>query len=208
MRVVRGGSAVSAFRINKLLDRLRAQLPGCTGLSANFLYYLDLAAELEPQHADKAAALLDLDSLDDPVATGPGLVAVPRIGTISPWSSKATDIFTLCGVTPVKRIERGIHWQITVSSEGSTISAADLSAAVEGILFDPMTESLLDSPEDGGVLFTEAQPQPLVTVDLLKGGAEALSAANEEFGFALSAEEQAYLLERFRELVVIPRTWN
>ena len=130
MRVVKGGSAVSAFRINKLLSELQVHLPGCTGLGADFLYYLDLAAELEPEHADKAAALLNLDALDESIATGPGLVTVPRIGTISPWSSKATDIFTLCGVTPVKRIERGIHWQFTLESGESAVSADGLAAVL------------------------------------------------------------------------------
>jgi phosphoribosylformylglycinamidine synthase len=102
---------------------------------------------------------------------------VPRLGTVSPWSSKATDIARSCGLARVRRIERGVAWWLP----GTTAEAA------ADLLHDRMTESLLRSGEEASALFERAEPAPLATVDVLGGGIDALQAANSRLGLALTS---------------------
>ena len=110
----------------------------------------------------------------------------PRVGTISPWSSKATDIFANCN-TPIHRLERGVLFTLKGEKE--------LSKEALQILHDRMTESVFNAIEDAAVLFTETAPKPLNSIDILGQGKEALVKANNEFGFALSEQEIDYLTE-------------
>ena len=120
---------------------------------------------------------------------------VPRLGTISPWSTKATDIAQHCGLSGVTRIERGIIYYLT-----GNLSVA-VKAAVLPLLHDRMTESILsDINEAAAKIFQHGSPQPLATVDILQGGCDALAVANREMGLALSADEIEYLVENFKKL--------
>ena len=120
---------------------------------------------------------------------------MPRAGTISPWSSKATDIAQVCGLRPVRRIERGIEYGLSAARPLSRAALTRLAAA----LCDRMTEMALWESADAARLFAQTPPQPLATVSLA-GGRAALSEADRRLGLALSAEEIDYLLESFARL--------
>ncbi|HAK51373.1 MAG TPA: phosphoribosylformylglycinamidine synthase, partial [Gammaproteobacteria bacterium] len=135
-------------------------------------------------------------ALDD-TAEGEGLLrlVVPRPGTISPWSSKATDIAHICGLTAVKRIERGIAFRLQVSG---TLSE-EAFHAVDQVLHDRMTETVLPDL-DANVLFETADPKPLGYVSLLSDGMAALESANKALGMALTTDEMQYLVDAFTRL--------
>ncbi len=206
MLIVAGADALCGFRKQKVLARVRQFAPSCARVEAVHYYFIDHGETLLPGQKTVAAQLLDVeaDAVDDSATGRPaaarspdnGLLTryvVPRLGTISPWSSKATDIFHLCGLDSVRRVERGIRWQFAGIDDLPRESAG-------AVIYDPMTESLLDSERDICSLFASSRPVPLAIVDLLAGGAPALEAANRQYGFALSGEEQAYLLQRFADL--------
>jgi phosphoribosylformylglycinamidine synthase len=120
---------------------------------------------------------------------------VPRPGTISPWSSKATDIFHNCGLNKVRRVERGIVWRLT--HEGPALDGETL-AALGALLHDPMTQSVVPRVEDAGILFRAGEPGALRRLPLSERGVEALRDANNAMGLALSSEEIDYLVDAFK----------
>jgi phosphoribosylformylglycinamidine synthase len=187
---LRGVAAFSAPRLARLQALV---LETCCGvkLSAEHWYFVELAA---PLTADETARLKDLLGIPDvlPAArSGTLLLVTPRLGTISPWSSKATDIAHNCGFAAVKRIERGTAFHVDGKFEKSVLA---------GRLHDRMTESVLDSVEEAQELFHHYPPQPLTTVDILAGGKPKLVAANAELGLALSDDEIDYLMDNFSKL--------
>jgi phosphoribosylformylglycinamidine synthase len=197
MLQITGAPALSSFRIAKLLDLLRAREPAVTGLDSRFVHFVDLERPLTARERGILDRLLTYgprmeESNDE---SGAVVFVVPRGGTISPWSSKATDIARVCGLTPVLRVERGIEYRIHASRALSREQLGALAAA----LFDRMTEMVLFDPSEAERLFGHAQPRPLARVSLAPGRA-ALEEANKALGLALSADEIDYLLEAFRRL--------
>ena len=194
----RGGPAFSDFRIQKLLDNLHKLTPRVSGVSAEFLYFVDLAGVLS---IGEQRILKELLAEDQPVAdqTPPGLLllCVPRFGTVSPWASKATDIAHNCGLDRIRRIERGIAFHLTHTGAPPNRDALSRAALV---LHDRMTQILLYDTDDAAKLFDQAAPALLQSVDILKGGRRALVKANQEYGFALSDDEINYLIENFKKL--------
>ncbi|MGH8322630.1 MAG: phosphoribosylformylglycinamidine synthase, partial [Steroidobacteraceae bacterium] len=195
---VGGAPALSAFRIAKLLARLQRLEPRITALDSRFVHFADLERSLEPAEHDVLERLLTYGPRVERASEhggGESLLVVPREGTISPWSSKATDIARVCGLDAVRRIERGIVY--------SVISTQPLGperlAALAPELFDRMTERVLLDPADAERLFDHAKPEPLARISLASGLA-ALEEANRELGLALSADEMEYLLTSFRRL--------
>jgi len=193
-----GPPALSAFRIAKLLDRLTALDARVTGLAARFMHFADLAQPL----TDAGRAILDtlltygprLPAATD-AAAGAAVLVVPRAGTISPWSSKATDIAQVCGLGDVRRLERGIEYRL---HSRAVLGARELTRLAP-VLFDRMTEMALLDAADAARLFEHAPPQRLRSVSLA-GGRAALEAADRELGLALSADEMDYLIENFTRL--------
>ncbi len=120
---------------------------------------------------------------------------VPRPGTISPWSSKATDIVRNCGLDVVKRIERGIGYRLAVRNGEP---GAEARRAILPLLHDRMTEAVLDSLDDARTLFAHVAPRPMATIPLLAEGRAAIERANAELGLALAVDEIDYLEENFR----------
>ena len=121
-------------------------------------------------------------------------LVVPRLGTISPWSSKATDIALNCGLTQVERIERGVAFYVAGDySEAESKLLADA-------LHDRMTQLVLDNMQDAAALFSHAEPRPLAVIDVLQGGIASLEKANLELGLALADDEIEYLEKSFRKL--------
>jgi phosphoribosylformylglycinamidine synthase len=188
---LRGARALSDFRLAKLLPRLRQAGPGIRGLAAEYRHFVELEAACSPQEQALLARLLRYGALaPDPAPGGILYLVVPRIGTLSPWSSKATDIARNCGLTQVRRIERGTAY---------TVAGGERSDAVAALLHDRMTENVLASFEDAGQLFQHVPPRPLARVALA-----ALDEANRRLGLALSDEEIAYLRDAFRGLQRAP----
>ena len=189
-----GASACSRFRLEKLNQELKTRLPAAMVLGAVYRHVVDLSAELTPGEHETLAALLHYGDWNLPEPEGRTILAVPRIGTISPWSTKATDIALHCGLNKVRRIERGILWRVR-GVAGDAPMAELLS-----LLHDPMTESVFvgDSPPQD--FFSHAAPAPFGCVDILCGGREALANANREQGYALSGEEMDYLCQAYGRL--------
>jgi len=194
MLVLPGAPALSPARTGKVLARVRAANPGVTALAARHVHFADVAPERALSADDRA--LLDRLLTYGPrraaaALDGLRLLVVPRIGTISPWSSKATDIARICGLAAVERLERGIEWTVA----GTVADPAALRRA----LHDRMTESVLDRVEDAAALFQHAAPRPVATVSLA-GGKAALERANAEMGLALAADEIDYLVDAYGRL--------
>lgn len=185
-----GRAALSAFALEKMLLRLQAIDAGITGCYAEFVHLLDCVQPLSPQELERAEALLDYgptQGLPQPLGS-PITTALPRPGTISPWSSKASDIFSICGLTSVSRVERGIRWYL----DGS--AAAINNPNAHCLLFDRMTQALATDDEFDRV-FAQMPPRPLNRVAL-----DDLAKANVELGLALSDEEIDYLRGSFVQL--------
>jgi phosphoribosylformylglycinamidine synthase len=207
MLAIRGSAALSPFRIAKLLARLRVQCPAVIGLDAAFVHFVDLERDLAGDERERLEALLtygpreagaaEAGAAEASAAGGEGvsLWVVPRPGTISPWASKATDIAQVCGLAPVRRIERGIEYRL---QHGAALVPADL-AVLAASLHDRMTEAVLTSPEEAQALFAREAPRPLRRISLAIGR-EALVRADSELGLALSADEIDYLLAAYGEL--------
>ncbi|HTD30448.1 MAG TPA: phosphoribosylformylglycinamidine synthase [Steroidobacteraceae bacterium] len=198
MLVLPGPPALSAFRIAKLLERLRVLEPAVQELHARFVHFADLAQPLSAAQRAVLEALLrygpSLPHAAEDVR-GESILIVPRAGTISPWSSKATDIAHVCSVSTLRRIERGVEYRVRAAHALEPAVLMRLAPA----LCDRMTEMALFDAGAAARLFAHTQPQPLRTVPLA-GGRAALVAADRELGLALSADEMDYLLESFQRL--------
>ena len=213
-----GGNALSAFRARALLTRLQAVCPRLTGLAARHVHWVGSTAPLAAETLKKLEALLDYGDPytgGDIVESATLIVAMPRLGSVSPWASKATDIAHVCGIgaaegesAPVlHRIERVTEYRLAVKGglfgPGKPLSAAELQACAP-LLHDRMTESLAHERRAAAKLFEPQPSPPLVHVDVLGSGPgagrPALVAANAEFGLALSDDEIDYLVEAFRQL--------
>ena len=194
---LRGASALSAFRRAKLDAALKALDPAldpAPALAASEFWHF-VEVEREPAAAERAALerLLRYGDPPDDAPSGAALYLVtPRIGTISPWSSKATDIARNCGLAFVRRVERGLAHYVAGGRGGRT--------AVAGLLHDRMTETVLAHLEEADALFRHIAPRPLASVPVTAGGRGALEAANATLGLALSGDEIDYLAEVFTRL--------
>ncbi|WP_035057303.1 phosphoribosylformylglycinamidine synthase [Andreprevotia chitinilytica] len=194
---LRGGAALSAFRIEKLCAALAEQ-----GISAQlygeYWHFAEVNAPLDAAEQTTLERILHYGDLAEPgKATGSLLLVLPRLGTISPWSSKATDIAEHCGLKKVARIERGLA--VYASKNGAPLSAAEKNI-LRDLIHDRMTEQVFESLDAGRELFRHFDPAPFTSVDILGGGKPALEKANVEFGLALSDDEIDYLVDNFGKL--------
>lgn len=199
MLELEGRAALSAFRIRKLLARLRDLDPGIQALGSTYLHFVD-TAPLTGDQLGLLQKLLTYGPAPDAAVPPSGahrqlLVVVPRAGTISPWSSKATDIAQVCGLAGVRRIERGIRYELTVARPLDRQATERVAAA----LFDRMTEMVLTEPGQAGLLFAHHTPRPLISIPLTEGR-RSLEHANAQLGLALAADEITYLLDAFGRL--------
>ncbi len=196
---LRGSPALSEFRLEKLLSQLQDVAVGIRSVSADYLHI----AELEEPLTDAEPAILEKllsygPARPEQAAEGITLAVVPRPGTISPWSSKATDIVHNCGLDKVVRVERGIVYTLGMTAEAALTDAQ--YDAILPLLHDRMTESVLFDINDTDDLFLHAGPTPFESVDVIGGGKAALEAANNALGLALSDDEIDYLTENFTAL--------
>ncbi|WP_339843649.1 phosphoribosylformylglycinamidine synthase [uncultured Halopseudomonas sp.] len=198
MHTLRGAPALSQFRRDKLLARLQERVPGVSAVYAEFMHFAELREALDETQLEVLERILRYGpSVPAEEAQGSQFLVVPRFGTISPWSSKATDIAHNCGLASVIRLERGIAYHVTC--ESGELSNAD-NKLVAALLHDRMTERVLDNAEAAEDLFRHAEPQPFQRVDILAGGRQALEQANVSLGLALADDEIDYLVDSFKEL--------
>ena len=197
MLELRGAPALSSFRNNKLLSGLKSILPDVESVYAEFMHFVESDQELTIEQLAILNKLLTYGpSAKVEKPEGVMFLVVPRPGTISPWSSKATDIAQGCGLADVKRIERGIAYYVRVSAKLSMDQRQQLSDQ----FFDRMTEAVFHEMAGAELLFRHAEPKPLSTVDVLSYGESALEAADKRIGLALAKDEIEYLSKAFIEL--------
>jgi len=187
----------------RLVARVRDIVPSMGALTVRPVFFVDTQRALTMTESDRLRALLEAEPLEAAAPQGtvsiePGVHVVPRLGTISPWASKATDIAHQCGLDAVRHIERGLHYTLT-DAHGQPLDPGRLPALADA-LHDRMTESVLESLDDAEALFASHAPQPLGQVELLTGGRDALAAADQTLGLALSSDEVDYLLENYTAL--------
>ncbi len=198
-----GGSALSDFRARQLLPKLQAIDARIEGVSARFVHLVVTDAALDAAGRERFAALLAYgEPFEAPAKAGASVVVTPRLGTVSPWASKATDIAHNCGLA-LRRVERVTQYHLKLKAPligRAPVLEGDLLAAVAGPLHDRMTESVLASVEQAASLFSELPAQPMALVDVQGGGRAALVAANTGFGLALAEDEIDYLVEAFTRL--------
>ncbi|NTV95584.1 MAG: phosphoribosylformylglycinamidine synthase, partial [Thiobacillus sp.] len=190
---LRGLSALSDFRIDKLLAKLRPA--GVAQVAAEYRYFVELTAPLEEADLEFLCELLQAKPH---LPAAKALLVTPRLGTVSPWSSKATDIARNCGLDKVARIEHGIAYRLS-DRKGKALSAAKAEAALPH-LHDRMTESVLTDEGEAERLFHHVAAPGFETVDVLKGGKKALEKANADWGLALSPDEIDYLVDNFKKV--------
>ena len=201
MLILRGSPALSAFRMDKMAQKLSRIHPAIQLLHTEYLHFASLGAPLAPRQAEILDSLLhygprDGRGLADIPPGATLLLVVPRPGTISPWSSKATDIAHNCGLNDVERLERGIAWYIELPAALAPAQRAEVAALVH----DRMTETVLEDAEQASCLFVQAEPRPHALIDVLGGGRDALLAADKHLGLALAADEIDYLADSFERL--------
>jgi phosphoribosylformylglycinamidine synthase len=196
MEILRGSPALSAFRINKLLARFQATNLPVSNIYAEYTHFADLNAALTEEEYARLQRLLKYGpSLSSHTPTGKLLLVTPRPGTISPWSSKATDIAHNCGLEKIKRLERGVAYYV----EAASLTDAQWQE-VAAQLHDRMMESVFNAEADAARLFEHHQPAPVQSVDLLGEGRQALIDANLRLGLALAEDEIDYLHDAFTRL--------
>jgi phosphoribosylformylglycinamidine synthase len=194
---IAGQSAHSPFRLAKILERVREFVPAVSAIDASFRYFVDLSADLSNAESGQLHALLlagDTSALTH--SRSQLICVVPRLGTISPWSSKASDIAQACGLAKVRRLERGISYAFTADR---TLLPDELRDAGRSLV-DPMTESLFFANDDTSCLFEVHAAAQLGTIRLLDEGIDALRAADVALGLALSDDELEYLHDNYLRL--------
>ncbi|KZT17164.1 phosphoribosylformylglycinamidine synthase [Acidovorax sp. GW101-3H11] len=206
MTTLAGGNALSSFLAQQLQPALEAIHPKISGIAARFVHLVATDAAPTPTEQERLAALL---TYGDPYAgpeDGAVLIVTPRLGTLSPWASKATDIARNCGIA-IRRVERITEYRVSLKA-GLLGKAPELTAEqlaqVAALLHDRMTESVVADRSAAAALFTELQPAPMEHVDVLAGGRAALEAANTRFGLALADDEIDYLVTAFTGLARNP----
>ncbi len=200
MLVLPGASALPHFRLDKLLVALRAIDPTVEGVEAYFTHFIDLSAPLSASETKVLERLLESHSAPALPGGAVHLVVTPRPGTLSPWSTKATDIAHVCGLSTVRRIERGTVYVLRATHTLSAQAIANLAAP----LHDRMIEAVLPSIEAAAQLFRDESARPLARVELGDDGRAALMAADRRLGLALSPDEVDYLVAAYRKLARDP----
>lgn len=200
MLQLRGQPVLPSSRLEKMSALLRQVMAEVAVVEADNFYFADLSQGLAAEETRTLESLLEARCIasQDPFRNGLLLLATPRPGTLSPWSSKATDIVRLCGLEKINRLERGIGYRIR-KRDGSPLSLAEHQRLVP-LVHDRMTEKVFACLDEAECLFRHQDPAPLATVDILGGGHAALEAANRQMGLALAEDEITYLLENFQLL--------
>jgi len=206
---LRGSPALSQFRLDKLYATLKVNAPSVRHIHAEFMHFAFSKKSLSDAHANMLTQILTYGTssnyaletnihAESEYSQTELLLVIPRIGTISPWASRATDIAKNCGLLEVLRIERGVAYYVTTHN-GQTLNETE-KAALKAAIHDRMTETVANDLKDAEKLYHHSDPKPLNRIDILQGGKAALEAANNEMGLALSPDEVDYLLENYLKI--------
>ncbi len=197
MLTLRGAPALSGFRLEKLRDEIAAEVGERPVLDSRYVHFVELERDLESGELEVLESLLRYGPQSLPVEpVGESLLVIPRIGTVSPWSSKASDIARVCGLDSIRRIERGVEYFV----QGSRAYSEEDWGRLASVLHDRMTENVLRDAAGAEALFTHTAPKPFCSVPLMSEGVAALRDADSRLGLALSADEIDYLAEAFGQL--------
>ncbi|MFA6343088.1 MAG: phosphoribosylformylglycinamidine synthase, partial [Fibrobacteraceae bacterium] len=197
MLILRGTPALSDFRLQKLLNDFQKESLPVAGVYAEFVHVVELSSELTLEKKCVIDQLLSYGpKRESHKPAGTLFVVAPRPGTISPWSSKATDIAHICGLSEVIRIERAIAYYVDFNGGATEPVLTKIKAKIH----DRMTQKVFPAFDLLSVLFSHAEPRPLIEVPILKEGRDALVRADKKLGLALAPDEIDYLLENFTVL--------
>jgi len=199
MLILRGAPSLSRFRKHRLLSQCQELFPEISDVYAQFIHFADVSETLTEQQMDVLEQILIYGPSREAETDYDNVYLVlPRPGTISPWSSKATDIAHNCGLSVINRLERGIayHFQTT---DDQPINLQQKQQLLP-FLHDRMTETVFDDLQAAEALFSHQTPKKLKTVDILASGFDALNEANQSWGLALADDEMHYLVEQFTAL--------
>ena len=197
MIILSGASSLSAFRRQKLLANLQHRIPSITSVVAEYVHFAEVDGILSDQDYATLTALMTYGPSEQKGATeGTLLLVLPRPGTISPWSSKATDIAHNCGLQKIVRVERGVAYYLQSECELTEQQSGFLAE----LLSDRMVETVVSDLQQAEMLFAHQQPRALAQVDILAEGSSALKLANVELGLALADDEIDYLVASFEGL--------
>ena len=199
MLTICGSAALSSFRLEKILTELKSSAPRISHFYAEFVHFAWFDSTLTTEQESTLGKILTYGPKTTSESRDTGsdelFLVIPRPGTISPWSSRATDIARHCGLQNIQRLERGIAYYVA-TDDGSKLNDAEKSA-LKSAIHDRMTEVVFGDLNDAEKLYHTAEPAPLNSIDILTGGKAALNVANSELGLALSPDEVDYLLENF-----------
>ncbi len=199
MLILPGCQALSGFRLAKLLNELQSLIPDIVSVDAYFIHFVDLNESLNEHEHKQLRALLNYGGEQvAQLSDGEKLIVIPRPGTISPWSSKATDILHNSGLQRINRVERGLAYLLQASSP-TTLSETE-QTKLHSLLHDRMTEIVISTEEQASVLFAATEPEPLKHIDIVQQGKAALEEANTSMGLALSDAEINYLYDAFQKM--------
>jgi len=199
MQFFLGSPALSQFRLNKLIADIQSDIPAVDNITTHYVHFADTNADLNEGQLDILQQLLRYGpKRHETRSEGELFLVTPRAGTISPWSSKATDIAHNCNLSNIIRLERGVAYNIDCGDR-YVLTEPDRKI-IDSAIHDRMTEMVLHHFDEAACLFVHADPTEGNTVDVLFGGAQALRNANVELGLALSADEIDYLVEHFTSI--------
>ncbi|WP_144391342.1 phosphoribosylformylglycinamidine synthase [Pleionea sediminis] len=199
MLIFRGAPAFSEFRIKKIKQQCLENGLKLADVYAEYVHFIQVKDDLSENEEQIVKRLLTYGpSIPAHEPTGSLLVVVPRPGTISPWSSKATDIAHNCGIEKIMRIERGIAFYLLGENESEL--DADTQNLAMSLIHDRMTESVFTQFDKAAILFKEESPKQFTRIDVISGGRPALVDANQQLGLALADDEIDYLVDQFSEL--------
>ncbi len=191
-----GARALSDFRAARVLAALQRVSSNIEAVSGRFVHFVHASRELTKAEEERLASLLTYGDAAEDVRADLAFMVVPRLGTISPWASKATDIVKNCGIEGVLRVERGTVYSLALKASLTQEEAAQAA----GVLHDRMTESVVARDFPAENLFVELEGRPMATVALVEEGRPALERANVEMGLALSPDEIDYLTDAFTKI--------
>lgn len=191
-----GARALSDFRAARVLAALQRVSSNIEAVSGRFVHFVHASRELTKAEEERLASLLTYGDAAEDVRADLAFMVVPRLGTISPWASKATDIVKNCGIEGVLRVERGTVYSLALKAPLTEEEAAQAA----GVLHDRMTESVVARDFPAENLFVELEGRPMATVALVEEGRPALERANVEMGLALSPDEIDYLIDAFTKI--------
>ena len=199
MQIFIGSPALSSFRQDKLVKQIQELTPTISQITSHFIHFVDADKTLTDEDSHVLEKLLRYGPhVAETSREGELILVVPRAGTISPWSSKATDIAHNCSLEFINRIERGVAYHIQCS-EGVQLSA-EQKTTVANCLHDRMIEMVLNNFDDANCLFDQHQPTAGEVINIIESGVDALKEANQRLGLAMSDDEIDYLMTHFSSI--------